>query len=607
MSRDPDAADTPASDAVGDRTSDAGDPPASAPPAANGPAPGTGPQPSNERGEGSVRVVGTAHVSEASVREVEETVDEERPDIVAVELDEGRYRQMKGETPDDLDPGDLLRGNTVFQFLAYWMLSYVQTRMGDRFDIDPGAELLAAVETAEDLGISVALVDRDIQTTIQRFWARLSLIEKLRMVGALAFGVTDPRVAGITFGLLVGVLLGPAIGLFGGAVGVTDAVLTRVGVGALVGAVAGYLGYRAASLSLGGGGDADGSGGATTLGVGAVVAVAVAAAVTVSGAGVDAVAGLLSGTLVRAAGSLALGLVAGLFVGALAAVAIDALGLAPDGDADDLEGFDPDDLTDTDVVTAMMEEFREFSPGGAEALIDERDAYIAHQLVGLRNEGYDVVAVVGAGHRAGIESYLANPESLPPMDSLVGQADSGGIPWGKIAAFGISAAFIAFFVLLAMAGVRNEQLLTLFAAWFVINGVFAAGLAKLAGARWRSAAVGGGVAWMTSVNPLLAPGWFTGYMELRHLTVNVSDIGTLNELLSDESRPIRDIASDMLDVPLFRLIVVVAATNIGSVIASLLFAAYVVPVFAGSLDASITDLMIQGARESARIVWGAVA
>ncbi|MFC7070215.1 TraB/GumN family protein [Halobaculum lipolyticum] len=597
MSRDPDTADGPVPDAS--RPPDTG--------ADTGAGPAGTPRPSNERGEGSVRVVGTAHVSEASVREVEETVAEERPDIVAVELDEGRFRQMKGETPDDLDPGDLLQGNTVFQFLAYWMLSYVQTRMGDRFDIDPGAELLAAVDTAEELGISVALVDRDIQTTIQRFWARLSVVEKLRMVGALAFGVTDPRVAGVTFGLVVGLLLGPAIGLFGGAVGITGAVLTRVAVGALAGAVAGYLGSRAAALSLGGDGDADAPSDVTTLGVGAVVAVAVGAAVAVTGAGVAPIAGLLSDTILRAVGSLALGLLAGLVVGAVAALAIGALGVEAATDADDIDDFDPAELTDTDVVTAMMDEFRAFSPGGAEALIDERDAYIAHQLVGLREEGYDVVAIVGAGHRAGIEAYLEAPETLPPMDSLVGTAKSGGIPWGKIAAFGISAAFIAFFVLLAMAGVRNEQLLTLFAAWFLINGVFAAGLAKLAGARWRSAGVGGAVAWMTSVNPLLAPGWFTGYMELRHLTVNVSDIGTLNELLSDESRPIRDIVSDMLDVPLFRLIVVVAATNIGSLIASLLFAAYVVPAFAGSLDASITDLMIRGARESARIIWGAVS
>ncbi|UIO98993.1 TraB/GumN family protein [Halobaculum sp. CBA1158] len=611
MSRD---ADAPRDDAVDPSPGDSslGD-------SAGGSAPGGTPRPSNPDGEGSVRVVGTAHVSEASVREVEATVDEERPDVVAVELDEGRYRQMKGETPDDLDAGDLLRGNTVFQFLAYWMLSYVQTRMGDRFDIEPGAELLAAVETAEDLGISVALVDRDIQTTIQRFWARLSLLEKLRMVGALAFGVTDPRVAGVTFGLVVGLLLGPAIGLFGGAVGITAAVLERVAVGGLAGLVAGYLAVRVADATLGAGGggaaggetadgDADGATGLAGLGIGAAVAVAVGATVAVTGIGVAPVAGALSATIVRAVGGLALGLLAGLTVGALAALAIDALGLGmAAGDADEFEGFDPHELTDADVVTAMMEEFRQFSPGGAEALIDERDAYIAHQLVGLRESGYDVVAVVGAGHREGIESYLQSPETLPPMDTLVGTADSGRIPWGKIAAFAISAAFIAFFVLLAMAGVRNEQLLALFAAWFLINGAFAAGLAKLAGARWRSAGVGGAVAWMTSINPLLAPGWFTGYMELRHLTVNVADIGTLNELLSDESRPIRAIVSDMLDVPLFRLIVVVAATNIGSVIASLLFAAYVVPAFAGSLDASITDLMIQGARESARIVWGAVA
>ena len=73
---------------------------------------------SENAAEGSVRVVGTAHVSEASVEEVESVIDAERPDVVAVELDEGRYRQLKGEEPDDLDAGDLLKGNTVFQFLA---------------------------------------------------------------------------------------------------------------------------------------------------------------------------------------------------------------------------------------------------------------------------------------------------------------------------------------------------------------------------------------------------------------------------------------------------------------------------------------------------------
>ncbi|QLG62314.1 TraB/GumN family protein [Halorarum salinum] len=561
----------------------------------------TPPRPSRAAGEGSVRIVGTAHVSAESVEEVEAVVDEERPDVVAVELDEGRYRQMKGETPDDLDPGDLLQGNTVFQFLAYWMLSYVQNRLGDRFDVEPGADMLAAVETAERLGLDVALVDRDIQTTIQRFWARMSLVEKARMVGALAFGVTDPRIAGVAFGLLVGVLLGPVFGLFGGALGLTDALLARVTTGAWAGVVAAMLAnFLAAEFEL-----RSVPGVFASLAVGALVGVAA----FLTGAGVDAVTGLLSPFVVGAMGSIVLGLLVGFGVGLLAAVvmSVTGVGLAAEEDLDDFEGFDPAELTDADVVTAMMEEFRQFSPGGAAALIDERDAYIAHRLVRLRESGFSVVAIVGAGHREGIERYLESPGTLPPMESLTGTAEPGGVPWGKVVGYGVSVAFLAFFLLLAMAGVRNERLLTLFGAWFLINGAFAAGLAKAAGARWSSASVGGLVAWMTSINPLLAPGWFTGYMELRHLTVNVADIGRLNDLLSDETRPLGEVIADMFDVPLFRLIMIVAATNVGSIVASALFALYVVPQFFGAADVNVTQLMLEGARESARVVWGVLA
>jgi len=98
--------------------------------------------------------------------------------------------------------------------------------------------------------------------------------------------------------------------------------------------------------------------------------------------------------------------------------------------------------------------------------------------------------------------------------------------------------------------------------------------------------VGGAVAWLTSVNPLLAPGWFAGYVELRYLDVNVSDISTLNELMSDEETPIRTLVSEMLDVPLFRLISVVALTNVGSFVASALFPFVVLPLIGGPSTAS---------------------
>ena len=547
-------------------------------------------------GEGRVRVVGTAHVSEESVREVEDAIETERPDVVAVELDEGRYRQLKGGEPDDIEPGDLLRGNTVFQFIAYWMLSYVQTRLGEKFDVSPGADMLSAVETAERLGIDVALVDRDINETMRRFWSAMGPIEKLRMIGGLAFGIGDSRGVGLAAGVVLGLLLGPLVAIFGGSLGLDLALLSRVTGGVVLGvgvAVAVWL-FGGSVLST-----AD----RATVAIGGGVAVGAIAGV---GLGVAApVVDSLGAFTVRVVGSLALGVVAGVVLGGLAGQFAAVFGGA---EPEDVEEFDMSELTDTDVVTAMMEEFRQFSPGGAAALIDERDAFIAHKLVALRQSGADVVAVVGAGHREGIERYLDDPADLPPMASLTGTGGSG-IPWAKLVGTGISVVVIGFFVLLALSSAGDATLLRLFGAWFLVNGLFAAGLAKVAGARWTSSLVGGAVAWMTSINPFLAPGWFAGYVELQYNPVNVSDVGTLNEIIADEDRPIPELVSDLFGVPLFRLIMVVAATNVGSIVASALFVAYLLPLFALDLGgaAGVTRLLFEGARNGWEILWGAVA
>ncbi len=497
---------------------------------------------STEAEEGSVRVVGTAHVSEASVEEVKTVIDAERPDIVAVELDEGRYRQLRGEAPEDLDAGDLLKGNTVYQFLAYWMLSYVQARLGDRFDIDPGADMKAALDTAEELGIGVALVDRDIQVTIQRFWARLSFFEKLKLGGSLAVGLGDPKEIGLGTGIGIGIVIS-----------------------VLAGAIAGPFFVPG------------------TIG---------------------------PGFLVNIADTLLVALAIGLVIGGVLVFALRQL--APEDD--DLEEIDIDRMTDTDVVGAMMEEFRRFSPGGAEALIDERDAYIAHQLVSLRDQGHTVVAIVGAGHREGIERYLETPSLLPDMDSLTGRTSGSRFSLYKLFGYLFTLGFLVFFALLAIAtytgveGASSELLFRLFAAWFLVNAVLAFGLAKIAGAHWRSAGVGGAVAWLTSVNPLLAPGWFAGYVELRYLDVNVGDISTLNEIMSDEETPLRGLWHELKAVPLFRLIMIVALTNIGSFIGSVIFATVLLPyLFAGSGiegASGVARLMVQAARNSLEILVG---
>ncbi len=558
--------------------------------------------PEGPGGDGSVTLVGTAHVSAESADRVRTAITEENPDVVAVELDQARYRQFKGETPDDLEPTDLLGGNTVFQFLAYWMLSYVQSRLGERFGVDPGADMRTAIEVAEEGGYGLALVDRNIQTTIQRFWARLTVLEKLKLVGGLGVGAADPRTIGLSVGIAIGVL----VGLLGGVVlapalgvgeiltlGLGSAVLGVIG-GLAMGAAAGL--FVGVSLLPGGNLIARAVGG---LGVGAGVGVILAA----SGTSLPTV-GTLSfvnfGTgIVRAGVGLAAGIIGGGIVGSILGMVFTT-----GQSQEELTETDIEALTETDVVTALIEEFRQFSPGGAEALIDERDAYIAHQLVGLREAGYHVVAVIGAGHREGISRYLERPETLPPMETITGVESGRRFSLFKLFGYAVMLGFLAFFFLLAMAGVQNTLLLRLFGAWFLFNGIFAFTAARLAGATLPSASVGGAIAWLTSINPLLAPGWFAGYMELRYRPVNVSDIGRLNELLGDQHRPIAEVLRDMYEVPLFRLIAVVAMTNIGSLVATVLFPFVVLPFFFEGVTGveQIGNMMIEGATNSAESI-----
>lgn len=65
-----------------------------------------------------------------------------------------------------------------------------------------------------------------------------------------------------------------------------------------------------------------------------------------------------------------------------------------------------------DRVEGYVDELREFSPGGARVIIDERDAYMASRLLELDGK---VVAVVGAGHEDGIRDYLRNPDDIPEV------------------------------------------------------------------------------------------------------------------------------------------------------------------------------------------------
>ena len=134
----------------------------------------------------TIHLVGTAHVSNKSVEEVRSIIEEQHPDRVCIELDDGR---MKSKTQDNswenMDIKKILKDGKGFLLLANTALASFQKRMGAQTGADPGAEIIGAANLAKEKGIPVSLCDREIQITFRRAWGKSSLWNKCKLLATL--------------------------------------------------------------------------------------------------------------------------------------------------------------------------------------------------------------------------------------------------------------------------------------------------------------------------------------------------------------------------------------------------------------------------------------
>lgn len=139
-----------------------------------------------ELGGRKITLVGTAHVSKESIEEVESTIKELNPDCVAIELDEKRAESIRNpEKFRQLDIIKILRNHEGFLMMANLILSSFQRRMGQNVGVRPGDEMLAAMRVADEMGIPSVMVDRPIQTTLRRAWAKNSFWGKMKLLASL--------------------------------------------------------------------------------------------------------------------------------------------------------------------------------------------------------------------------------------------------------------------------------------------------------------------------------------------------------------------------------------------------------------------------------------
>lgn len=141
-------------------------------------------------------LLGTAHVSRASVDAVRAAVASGEYDSVAVELDPGRLQSLTDpDTLAKLDLVKVIREGKTHLFAANLALAAYQRRLAEQLDVEPGEELKAGALDAQALGLPVHLIDREVGLTFKRALQSLGWWQRTKVgAGILASMFGDEEV-----------------------------------------------------------------------------------------------------------------------------------------------------------------------------------------------------------------------------------------------------------------------------------------------------------------------------------------------------------------------------------------------------------------------------
>lgn len=140
----------------------------------------------------TILLVGTAHISQESVTLVREVIEHERPDGVCIELDEKRYQALTEKKRwQALDLKQIIKDKQLSTLMVNLLMASYQKKLGAQLGVKPGAELLAAAQSAKEQNIPIALCDRDVRITLRRAWKSTSLLKKGYLLTTLFASLFD--------------------------------------------------------------------------------------------------------------------------------------------------------------------------------------------------------------------------------------------------------------------------------------------------------------------------------------------------------------------------------------------------------------------------------
>jgi pheromone shutdown-related protein TraB len=129
----------------------------------------------------NLKLLGTSHISKESVNLIKKTIQETKPEIVAIELDKNRLFSL-------LHKQTSINFRTIFQigavgFIFMLIGHYVQKKLGNVVNVQPGSDMLTAVKEAKKIKSKIALIDQDIRVTLKSFSKQITWKERFRFLG----------------------------------------------------------------------------------------------------------------------------------------------------------------------------------------------------------------------------------------------------------------------------------------------------------------------------------------------------------------------------------------------------------------------------------------
>ncbi len=209
-------------------------------------------------------------------------------------------------------------------------------------------------------------------------------------------------------------------------------------------------------------------------------------------------------------------------------------------------------LQQQDALNAALAEVSKAFPSLSEVLVTERDKYIASKIKNA--PGKNVVAIMGAAHTIGVQKYIKEEYDIDELDVIPPKKLSSKLLKWVFPAI-IVIAIISSFSFDPQTGWKQIK------TWVLFNGTLSAVGTLIAGGHLLSILVAFVCAPITSLNPLLASGWFAGLTEAKLRNPTVADFDNLNEDLNS--------LKGFWKNKVTRVLLVVVLANLGSTIGTI--------------------------------------